>query len=152
MRDSYEINRGTLAIIPVTDKISQVIEDENQFLVRKSTTKIIDESCKFFGSSYLGRKDGTKRLIGVTYKAPIIVCESSGIIFFPTSSPRFDNCHWISLNNLKDYTKHKTDINKCIVTFKNDKEIQLNLSFFILENQIYRATMLESKLMKLKTA
>ncbi|MDD2434638.1 MAG: competence protein ComK [Bacilli bacterium] len=151
MRDNYEINRGTLVIIPVTDKISQIIEEDNQFLVKKSTTKIIDESCKFFGSSYLGRKDGTKKLIGVTYKSPIIISEYSNLIFFPTSSPRFDNCYWVSLCNIKDYYKNKSDINKSIIVFKNGKEIQLNLSFFTLENQIYRATMLESKLMKLKT-
>jgi len=150
MKDSYEINRGTLIIIPVTDKISQVIEENDQFLVRKSTTKIIDDSCKYFGSSYLGRKEGTKKLIGVNYKAPIIVCETGGIIFFPTSSPRFDHCFWISLNNVKDYLKNKD--NKGIISFKNGKEIELDLSYFILENQIYRATMLESKLMKLQTA
>lgn len=150
MKDSYEINRGTLIIIPVTDKISQVIEENDQFLVRKSTTKIIDDSCKYFGSSYLGRKEGTKKLIGVNYKAPIIVCETGGIIFFPTSSPRFDHCFWISLNNVKDYLKNKD--NKGIISFKNGKEIELDLSYFILENQIYRATMLESKLKKLQTA
>lgn len=149
MKDSYEINRGTLILIPVTDKISQVIEENDQFLVNKSTTKIIDDSCKYFGSSYLGRKEGTKKLIGVNYKAPIIVCETGGIIFFPTSSPRFDHCFWISLNNIKDYLKNKD--NKGIVSFKNGKEIELDLSYFILENQIYRATMLESKLMKLQT-
>lgn len=150
MKENYEINRGTLIIIPVTDKISQVIEDNDQFLVKKSTTKIIDDSCKYFGSSYLGRKEGTKKLIGVNYKAPIIVCETGGIIFFPTSSPRFDNCYWISLNNVKDYIR--SNDNKAVVSFKNGKEIQLDLSYFILENQIYRATMLESKLMKLKIA
>lgn len=149
MKENYEINRGTLVIIPVTEKISKVIEDNDQFLVKKSTTKIIDDSCKYFGSSYLGRKEGTKKLIGVTYKAPVIVCETGGIIFFPTSSPRFDHCFWISLNNVKDYIKNKE--NKAIVSFKNGKEIELDLSYFILENQIYRATMLESKLMKLKT-
>ncbi len=149
MKDSYEINRGTLILIPVTDKISQVIEENDQFLVNKSTTKIIDDSCKYFGSSYLGRKEGTKKLIGVNYKAPIIVCETGGIIFFPTSSPRFDHCFWISLKNIKDYLKNKD--NKGIVSFKNGKEIELDLSYFILENQIYRATMLESKLMKLQT-
>ncbi|MGE5456116.1 MAG: competence protein ComK [Ignavibacteriales bacterium] len=150
MKENYEINRGTLIIIPVTDKISQVIEDNDQFLVKKSTAKIIDDSCKYFGSSYLGRKEGTKKLIGVNYKAPIIVCETGGIIFFPTSSPRFDNCYWISLNNVKDYIR--SNDNKAVVSFKNGKEIQLDLSYFILENQIYRATMLESKLMKLKIA
>ena len=76
MKNNYEINSETIAIIPVAQNVSKVIELHQSLIVNKSTTEIIDESCKFFGSSYLGRHEGTKNLIGINYKSPIIVEES----------------------------------------------------------------------------
>lgn len=145
--DSYEINNSTLAIIPISKKCSKVIEENNNFIINESTTNIIDHSCKFFGSSYNGRCDGTKNLVGFNYKSPIIVEESKEIIFFPTSSPRFDNCYWISLNNIEKYYK-KDNISS--IYFKNGINIDLDISYKSLENQILRATMLESKLRQRK--
>lgn len=105
MIKSYEINGNTLAIIPLTKNTSKVIEAEQEIIVEKGSTEIIDESCRYFGSSYNGRFEGTKEILGVSYKSPIIVEESREIIFFPTTSPRISDCHWISLNNIDDYKK-----------------------------------------------
>ena len=74
--DYYEINDDTLAILPIGDDKSKVIEKNKSFIVNASPLKIIDKSCKYFGSSYQGRFSGTKSLIGVSYKAPIIIEES----------------------------------------------------------------------------
>jgi len=146
MESNYEINKETLALIPISDKLTKVIEYEQSFLIANSINKIIDTSCKAFGSSYLGRSEGTKSLLGVNYKAPIIISEAKNIIFFPTSSPRGDKCCWISLNNIKNYKKLDKST---IINFINNKELQLDISSFVIENQIYKATMLESKLRKL---
>ena len=101
MINEYEINCSTMAIISLKKGFSKVIEEEEEFIVSKDTMDIINDSCKFFGSSYIGRFEGTKYLIGINYKAPIIVEESQELIFFPTSSPRFDNCNWICLKIIK---------------------------------------------------
>lgn len=145
--DKYEINNSTLAIIPISKNCSKVIEKENNYVINNSTTEIIDHSCKFFGSSYSGRCEGTKNLVGFNYKSPIIIEESREIIFFPTSSPRFDNCSWISLNNIEKYIKKE---NISSIYFKNGLIIDLEISYSSLENQILRATMLESKLRQRK--
>lgn len=149
MKEKYEINSSTIAIIPVAPNISQIIEVDDIFLVRQSSTKIIEESCKFFGSSYSGRHEGTKNLIGVNYKSPIIVEESLELIFFPTASPRVQDCVWLSLNYIDNYYKKGflTQIN-----FKNGKKIELEISCGSLENQIMRATMLEAMHRKRKLA
>lgn len=147
MLDNYEITKSTLAIIPIDSKRCEVIEDEDEFVINKNSTKIIDDSCKFFGSSLNGRHEGTKNLIGVNYKAPIIVEETSEIIFFPTNSPRISDCTWISLNNLENYKKNN---GKTKVCFKNGKEIEVNVSYGSLENQVLRSTRLESILRKRK--
>ncbi len=149
MKNNYEINSETIAIIPVAYNVSKVIELNQSLLVKKSTTEIIDESCKFFGSSYLGRQEGTKNLIGINYKSPIIVEESLELIFFPTASPRIQDCMWIALNHIEDY--YRKDLTTYI-NFKNGEELELEISYGSLENQILRATRLESMLRKRKLA
>lgn len=143
MLKDYEINIYTLALIPIKNNVTKVIEEDNEFLVNKKTIDIIDDSCKFFGSSYIGRHTGTKNLIGINYKSPIVIEESNEIIFFPTSSPRFNECCWLSLKNIKNYIK-KDNCTKII--FNNEKEINIKISYGSLKNQILRSTLLESVL------
>ena len=72
MKD-YDINAGTLAIIPLDEDSTKIVEVDNEFVVRENSMKIIDNSCMYFGSSYDGRLAGTKNMIGVNYKAPIVI-------------------------------------------------------------------------------
>ena len=147
MFETYEINSSTLAIVPITEGISKIIEEDNVFTVSKSPTEIIDDSCKYFGSSYQGRFEGTKRLTGINYKSPIIIEETRNIIFFPTSSPRFHNCTWVALNQIDNFEKMK---NNSVITFESGQLLKLEISYGSLENQILRATRLESILKKRK--
>lgn len=139
--DNYEINSLTLVILSIDEKKSKVIEIDNTYVVNKSVSEIIDHSCKYFGSSYNGRHEGTKNMIGIKYKTPILIEESKNIIFFPTCSTRLYECMWISLNNIKNYSKYKKNSK---ILFKNDYELILNISYGSLENQILRSTMLDS--------
>ena len=141
--NDYEINSTTLAILSVGERKSKIIETNETYLIDKSVLEIIDHSCKYFGSSYKGRNEGTKTMIGIKYKTPILIEESNNIIFFPTCSTRLDDCMWISLNNIKNYIKFKRNSK---IIFKNDYELILDISYGSLENQILRSTMLDSKL------
>lgn len=145
MFNSYEINTETLAVIPINSKLSKIIEMNQSFLVSKNCNDIIDDSCKYFGSSFIGRHEGTKSLIGISYKSPIVIEETENIIFFPTSSPRFNNCYWIALNKIKEYKKND-DLSEII--FNNNEILNLNISYGSLKNQVLRATLLESTLTK----
>ncbi len=147
MKTEYEINSSTIAIIGIEKNLSKVIEGQSEFYVGLPAIKIIDESCKYFGSSYEGRFDGTKNLTGVSYKSPIIVEETRNIIFFPTESPRNITCSWISLNKLEDYKRLN---NKTLLIFINKTKLELNMSYESLENQILRATRLDAILRKRK--
>ncbi len=147
MKNEYEINSETFAVLAINNNLSKVIENNDEFLVNKAAKKIIDNSCKFFGSSYDGRFEGTKNLIGVSYKSPIIIEESKNIIFFPTSSPRVSDCSWISLNNIINY---KNSSGKTNLVFNNGYNLYLDISYSIIENQILRATRLEAVLRKRK--
>ena len=141
--DEYEINIDTQAIIPMGPEKSKVIEGDKTFIVNQPAIKIIDKSCRFFGSSYQGRFLGTKNLIGISHKAPIIIEETREIIFFPTNSPRQENCAWISLRHLQTYKKTN---NTSVLKFAGGHLINLNVSYGTLDNQVLRATRLESVL------
>lgn len=145
---SYEINSATIAIIPIDDTTTKVIEDNNTYYVKRTSPKIIDDSCRYFGSSYLGRFEGSKQMLGGTiYKSPIIIEESREIIFFPTGSARCTSCAWVSLNKIEKYSRSDYDT---LITFKNGQSILFPISYEIVENQILRSSRLESILRQRK--
>jgi len=145
--ENYEINSTTLAILSIGEKKSKIIEIDNTYTINKNVHQIIDHSCKYFGSSYLGRHEGTKHMIGIKYKTPILIEESNNIIFFPTCSTKLNDCMWISLNNIKNYIKYNRSSK---IIFKNDYELILDISYGSLQNQILRSTMLDNTLRKHK--
>ena len=144
----YEIGSNTIAIIPIDEFTSKVYEDEEEYIVNKSSNSIIKSNCSFYGSSYDGRCAGTKFLTGIKTKHPIIIEESRNIIFFPTSSTRDKQSTWIALNKIKNYKRNAT--NKGEILFNNNNKLQLNISYYSLDNQVCRATMLKSKLYEMK--
>lgn len=131
MKD-YEINEETLAIMPDDVWSSMVLEDDFKYEVNKTPLEILDYSCKYFGSSYPGRKDGSKDILNSSYKLPILVEDTRNIIFFPTSSPLDDSCTWISLGNIKDY--RKVGKNKTEILFKNNKVMTVDVSYYSFNN------------------
>ena len=96
----YEITYDTQAILPINNDKSKIIEEKDEYYINSKPLYILEHSCEYFGSSYEGRKEGTKKLLGITHKAPVIVEETRKIIFFPTISPDSDECIWINLEKL----------------------------------------------------
>ena len=80
----YEINEDTLAVIPIDEKSTKIIEENREYVVAKNTYKIMDDSCQYFGSTYEGRKGGSKNILGTGYKVPILVKEENYVILFPS--------------------------------------------------------------------
>ena len=146
--DEYEIGTNTLAIIPLNENTSKVCEEDDEYIVTKSSNSIIKENCEFYGSSYEGRCTGTKYLTGIKSKTPIIIEESRNIIFFPTTSTRSKQSTWIALNKIKHY--HPSDDKNGEIIFKNNIILPLDISFYSLDNQICRASILKSKLYEIK--
>ena len=149
MNTFYEIHSGTLAIVPLTKEKSEILEDQNRQIVFHAPLSIVDYSCRYFGSSYMGRFEGSKSLLKTRYKNPIIVEESREFIFFPTHSPRLSQCAWISLQNVKDYFATERGV---MVRFKNDVEKEFDISYHSFENQYFRATRLLVVLQNQKNA
>lgn len=148
MQNEYEINEETMAILKIDDCSSEIFEVNEHYLISKSSNKIMEDSCRYFGSTLDGRRKGTEYMIGVSYKAPVIVEESKELIFFPTSNAR-ENGNWIGLKYIKSYYR---DGENLVLVFQNDEKINLDISYGILDNQVMRATRLESALRGRKIA
>lgn len=72
----YEVNYDTQVILPIEGSKSKVIESDNEYVVNQTVQEVLEHSCEYFGSSYEGRKEGTRKMLGITHKSPIIVEES----------------------------------------------------------------------------
>ena len=141
----YEIDLSTVMLIGLDDEKTKVITLDSEFIIDTDSKKIVDNSCKYFGSSLTDRVNMTKRLINVKSKSPIIIEESRDIIFFPLKSTR-EKCNiWISFNNLEKYVKSGY---KTIFYFKNNKEVTIDFSYYIIDNQVTRSLMLDYEVKK----
>lgn len=137
----YEVNYDTQVILPIEGSKSKVIESDNEYVVNQTVQEVLEHSCEYFGSSYEGRKEGTRKMLGITHKSPIIVEESQKMIFFPTTSPERLDCIWINLEKIEKY--YKVDNKKSAIIFKNGDKLEFDVSFGSLSNQILRATRLK---------
>ena len=137
----YEFNMGTLAILPNEKENSLVYEDNERYIIDEKPFKIMEESCKYFGSTYAGRKDSSKSILGAEYKVPIIVEDTNNLVVFPTTSPLADDCVWISLRRVKNI--EKIDNYNTKIIFDNNREIIVPCSYRTIENQISRASRLD---------
>ena len=138
---NYEISKGTLAIVPNEIDGSLVYEDDERYLVSQSPFSIMEESCKYFGSTYEGRKNGAREILGAEYKVPIVVEDSDNLIIFPTTAPSSPDCAWISLKRVKRI--EKVDNYNTKIIFDNNQEIIVDSSYRTIENQLSRASRLD---------
>lgn len=138
---NYEITYDTQVIAPIDKNTAKVIETDAEYIIETPVLNILEHSCEYFGSSYEGRKEGTKKLLGITHKSPIIVEESRKIIFFPTSSAENEDCIWINLEKIDKY--FKLGPKKSAIRFQNGDFLEFDVSYGSLSNQILRATRLK---------
>lgn len=147
--EEYEINPFTMIILPEeygSRTYSKVIELEEEYLSPFRPIEIVKKSCSYFGSSYEGRREGTKQLTGITHKIPIIIDPISSIYFMPTSSPNKPACIWVSHEHVLFH--RRVDSQSTEVTFRNKKSLILPVSHHSFENQLLRTSMLRTKFMQ----
>lgn len=149
--NQYIINEETLAIVSAGEDCTQVYENNQIIHVNKNVNDIMEESCLYFGSTLDGRKKATERLIGVNYKAPVIVEEANEIIFFPIFSQRYHRINsWIALSHIRSYYKDEIP-RQSVIEFQNGLTMPFSVGYNSLDSQILRATRLESALRGRKT-
>jgi competence protein ComK len=142
----YVVVGTTMAVLPVATKdkriISLILEEEDMFLVLKRPIEVMEQSCKYYGSSYAGRKEGTKELIGVTHKAPTAISPADNLYYFPTTSSTRKDCAWLSHFHVA--SNKQTPRGTLLVTFTNGQTLKLDMSKGSFDNQLHRTAQLRS--------
>ena len=118
----YEITFDTQVILPVENNSSRIIENNESYVINVPPMQVLEHSCEYFGSSFNGRKEGTKKLLGITHKSPIIVEESRKIIFRQIESIVYGSILRRSINIINHLLKN----------------LLLNLKTVILLNLMYQ--------------
>ncbi|WP_338472102.1 competence protein ComK [Niallia sp. XMNu-256] len=150
--EDFEINPLTVAVLPLEyegDKIySKVyqLDEESELYAPFKPLDLIKTACNIYGSSYEGRKDGSRHLVGITHKIPIAIDPTNSIYFFPTTSPSRPQCAWISYEHICAYKK--IDSKNTLVTFHNNKSIVLPISKYSFDSQVKRAALLQTRIMQ----
>ncbi|RFU63541.1 transcriptional regulator [Peribacillus saganii] len=147
--EEYEITPYTLLLMPIqygSKTYTRIYELNEEFISPFRPLDIIKKSCQYFGSSYEGRREGTKRLIKITHKAPIAIDPTSSIFFFPTISPSRPQCVWLAHEHISSYSR--SGAAETSITFRNQKSINLPVSFSSFENQLLRTAHLKTTLVQ----
>lgn len=147
--EEYEINPYTMFIQPLeygSKLYTQIYEMEDEFTSPLKPIEIIKNSCEYFSSSFEGRKNGTKQLIGITHKVPIAIDPTNFIYFFPTTSPSRPDCIWVSHEHVLKFSRVAP--NETEVTFQNKQSFKFPISYSSFENQLFRTAFLRTKLMQ----
>lgn len=139
----YLINENTCALVPIKQTVTKIIENNKEYRVNCDIYTIVNNSCKFYGSSYNGRIEGSKNLLGKIYKIPIIIDERNNITFFPTTSPRLSNNMWIAFNNILELKKKDKNT---LILFKTGKKFIIRIPYNQIYNQMVKASLLNSVL------
>ncbi|WP_338449098.1 competence protein ComK [Niallia oryzisoli] len=151
INEEYLISRSTLAILPMeygSKLYSQIYDLEYDQFSPSKPLELIKMSCRSFCSSYEGRKEGSRQLIGFTHKIPITIDSTNMLYFFPTASPLSKRCAWVSHVHVLHY--EKVDAANTLVYFRNKKTAILPVSAYTFENQMLRTALLRTKLMQNK--
>lgn len=145
--EEYEINPMTLAILPIKyggKLYSHIYQIDDEFYSPFKPLELIKRSCRSFASSYEGRKEGSRQLIGPAHKMPITIDSTNLMYFFPTTSPTIPQCIWISHEHVLHYEKVES-INTLVI-FRNKVSIIVPISAYSFEKQMLRTALLRTKL------
>ncbi len=129
------INENTLFIMKNNQQV-EIVSTEGKIVCINYITKILDESCLYYGSSLDGRIKASKYLTKNNSKVPIIINEKDNLLLFPIYSLRNEIGLWFVYNNIISYRK----VNKYVeVTFKNNEKILFLISYNIFYKQILKS-------------
>ncbi|MEI5906479.1 competence protein ComK [Bacillus spongiae] len=129
MIEEYEMNPQTMILLPFqcgTKLYTRIIEFYDEYVSPHPPIDIVRKSCEYFGSSYEGRREGTKRLTGIVYKAPIIIDSHTSIFSFPTTSPSHSNCIWVCEKYV--HLHERVNAKMTNVIFKNGQSFHIPIS------------------------
>lgn len=138
---NYLINERTMALESIADEKygTRVYESgRDAFYVVERPLELIKVACLHGRASYEGRIDAVKFLMNYHNKVSVPIDPQRGIIACPTHSSKSFACSWLFLTHVRtiiQVSNHTT-----IVVFHDGQELSLNVSRYIIEQQLNRAS------------
>lgn len=147
MLSEYLITSSTIMVKSIDSNNSMIYDFAGEFVSKIDTNKIVESSCNFYGSSYDARLKWSREILRTRIKLPVIIEESKNIIFFPTRSISNDDCIWLSYNNIDRIEKYGNSTN---IYFNDNRIYLIDVSYDIIERQMYNCMRLEKELLSRK--
>ncbi|MBR2679830.1 MAG: competence protein ComK [Exiguobacterium sp.] len=136
--EKYRITKRTVAILPCFDIMKQsriILEDGTEISTPLRPYQLLQLSCRQYNSSIEERIFIAKRVAGVKGKVPVVIEPTSGLVFFPTKSPKRDDCEWYAWSHIRDILNIEGEPNGLVLT-TDGHQIQTNATPYVLRNQL----------------
>lgn len=147
MVDEYEITSSTLMLEYYDEDKTKVYELTDEFIVNQNILTVMENSCSFYGSTFNGRVEASKKILNTNIKLPIVVEDVKKIIFFPTKAFYKSGCKWLSFNNIDKIERVYKSANVTRVYFCNGLVQDIEVSYEIIYRQFYNCMLLEKTLL-----
>lgn len=145
--DEYEISSSTIMLEYYDKNKTKVYELDKDFIVNDNLFNIVSNSCDFYGSSYEGRLEASKKILNTNIKLPVVVEDIKKIIFFPTRATNRIGSRWISFNNLDKIERIRKNNTLTRLYFCNGTSYDIEISYEIIHRQLFNCLQLEKTLL-----
>lgn len=146
--DIYTVHENSMAFLPVHDGIgktkTKIVEFNNFEECHLNPIELVDRNLRFLGSSLRGANEGTRCILGEINMYPVIMNLKHHIVWFPSRSPLNRDCVWLALNHIKNFRENTNK--SIIVTFSNDYELDIPVSYHAFKRRIHHAYDLKFKI------
>ncbi|AST91066.1 hypothetical protein BC6307_07130 [Sutcliffiella cohnii] len=76
------------------------MEWEGDYYVKEKPQYVINNSCLYYGASYIGGREAIVHRTNYKQKTPILLSESQDLILIPTYSPEHMVCVWFMFHQI----------------------------------------------------
>lgn len=136
--EKYIVNEDTLYLKKDENKI--IIRETNRLInTNVKITKILDNSCIVYGSSFKGRKEFVNKVLDSKYKNPIFIDNNK--IFICIGSIRNNEFILINVDKIVNINKNN---NYLVVKLSNNFDIMLNISLNSFYHLIIKCVLLKN--------
>jgi competence protein ComK len=139
MVENYRVGRNTMALLSYRDPQFQtkILDVEGGFKTREPAKDLLHKGCIEDSSTYYGRSIATIYFTSYVSNSPILISQVDGVIAVPIYVHKQETCCWLFLQHLA-YVE-KISINRCLVVFTNQDELELNVPATTVYEQVKKA-------------
>lgn len=143
----YVIHANTVALKRENSRYfrTKIIEVDNEQISDLAVMQIIEHSCITYGSSYIGRRDFSAKVLQSKNKLPISIHPKRGIYFLPTLSLQNPKCMWINYFHIEGY--YRVD-DLTVLILSNGSKLYIETSYNQFDMQMKRTSQVIAQLVK----